>query len=219
MIAAQQPSAEKTRLRTWWRRWLRLAPDRDRSRHVVHQLYAALVAQARSEAFYGPLGVPDTPEGRFEMIGLHTALLLRRLRAEGIQGRALGQELFDLMFADLDVNLRELGVGDLSVGRYVKRLAQNFLARIAALDAGLSGPDLDSVVAMLRSNVYYGGPPPAPSQVETLARYVAELDASLAAQPAGAVLEGRVCFVAAPGAGGTGASSDDERGKGSRVDV
>lgn len=182
-------------MRAWCRRWLGLARARHGRRDVVHHLYADLVAQARSEEFYAPLGVPDTPEGRFEMIGLHAVLLLRRLKREGAQGRALGQELFDLMFADLDLNLRELGVGDLSVGRYVKRLAQNFFARIAALDAGLSEPDLGRVATMLRSNVYHGGPPPAPDQVEALARYLLELDVALAAQPAGALLEGRVRFV------------------------
>ena len=81
---------------------------------------ATLVEGARAPAFFRELGVPDTPEGRFEMIALHVALAVRRLRREGAPGRALGQELFDLMLTDLDQSLRELGVGDLSVGRYAQ---------------------------------------------------------------------------------------------------
>ena len=103
------------------------------------RLYRDLVLQARSQGFYRALGVPDTPEGRFEMIGLHAALILLRLRAEGAPGQALGQALFDLMVADLDQSLRELGVGDLGVGKQARRLAGQFYARLRALDDILGG--------------------------------------------------------------------------------
>src|SRR5918996_4945158 len=112
-------------------------------RHHAEQLYRAVVNQARRAVWYRDLGVPDTPEGRFEMIALHVALVLRRLRREGQAGHALGQLLFDAMFVDLDGSLRELGVSDLSVGRYIKRLAGNFYARLAALDQGLPGAAAD----------------------------------------------------------------------------
>jgi cytochrome b pre-mRNA-processing protein 3 len=194
MNPAQQPNVTEGRLRAFWRRWRVLAPARALRRRRAHQLYLDLVSQARNPLFYGPLGVPDTPEGRFEMVALHAALLLRRLKAEGAVGQELGQELFDLMFADLDVNLREIGVGDLSVGRYVRRLAENFFARMAALDAGLARPDLEAIAAMLRSNVYHGGAPPSPVQLETLAGYLIELDRALTSQPGGALLSGQVRF-------------------------
>ena len=180
------------RLRALWHRWRTLVPERARRRRRAHRLYVELVGQARHPLFYGWLGVPDTPEGRFEMVALHVALLLRRLGAEGPSGRGLGQEVFDLMFADMDVNLREIGVGDLSVGRYVKRLARNFFARMAALDAGLADPDLGAIAAMLRSNVYHGAAPPDPSQVEGLAGYLIGLDRMLASQSAEALLSGQV---------------------------
>src|SRR5207244_1769191 len=74
-------------------------------------LYGAIVAQARSPVFYGRYGVPDTVNGRFEMVVLHTILVLRRLKEEpGLRG--LGQALFDAFCADMDANLREMGVGD-----------------------------------------------------------------------------------------------------------
>ena len=129
-----------------------------RPRQAADQLYRAMVEQARRPAFYRELGVPDTPEGRFEMIALHAALVLRRLRREGLPGQALGQALFDLMFADLDAGLRELGVGDLGVGTYIKRLAGQFYARLAALDEGLgdagpAGSQHGAAPPMLRANV------------------------------------------------------------------
>jgi cytochrome b pre-mRNA-processing protein 3 len=194
MDPAQQQRMNPGRLRALWRRWRAVAPARALRRRRADQLYLQLVGQARNPVFYGALGVPDTPEGRFEMVALHAALLLRRLKLEGVQGQELGQELFDLMFADLDVNLREMGVGDLSVGRYVKRLAQNFFARVAALDGALVAPDLDAVRTMLRSNAYHGGPRPAPAQVDTLTDYLIELDRVLASQSAAVLMSGRIEF-------------------------
>ena len=144
--------------------------------------------------FFDELGVPDTPEGRFEMVALHAALVLRRLRAEGAEGQAVGQELFDLMFADMDASLRELGVGDLGVGKYVKRLAGNFYARIAALDQVLGGSDPERLDRLLRHNVYHGSSPPEPGQLRTLAVYLLEQDRCLAVQPSAGLQRGEVTF-------------------------
>ena len=109
---------------------------------AAHRLYDEVVKQARTPLLYSELGVPDTPEGRFEMVALHAALLIRRLRAAGGPGRALGQALFDLMFADMDASMRELGVGDLGVGKQVQRLAGQFYARLAALDDAFGKGDM-----------------------------------------------------------------------------
>ena len=127
------------RFRVWRSGFGRLGAGRAALAAAAARLYRDLVRQARSEGFYRALGVPDTPEGRFEMIGLHAALILLRLRAEGAAGQALGQALFDLMVADLDQSLRELGVGDLGVGKQAKRLAGQFYARLRALDDILGG--------------------------------------------------------------------------------
>ena len=117
-----------------------------------------VVNEARTPRLYGELGVPDTPEGRFEMVALHAALLIRRLRAEAAAGHALGQALFDLMFADMDASMRELGVGDLGVGKQVKRLAGQFYARLAALDGAFGGGDRALSSRCCGANVYHGGP-------------------------------------------------------------
>src|SRR3954452_11112994 len=83
----------------------------------IAALYGAIVAQARAPVFYQIYGVPDTVNGRFEMIVLHAVLLLRRLGNEPEPTRELGQAIFDRFCQDMDANLREMGVGDLAVPR------------------------------------------------------------------------------------------------------
>ncbi len=116
-------------------------------------LYDLTVARAREPVFYADLGVPDTADGRFEMIGLHMHLLCRRLIAEGKAGGGLAQALFDRMFTDIDRNLREMGVGDLAVGKRIKRMAQDYFGRAGAVETGLQEAD-DTLGASLRRNVY-----------------------------------------------------------------
>jgi cytochrome b pre-mRNA-processing protein 3 len=105
---------------------------RNRHRDAALRLYHAIVAQARAPVFFAGFGVPDTFDGRFELIALHGYLVLNRLKAEGPRMAELAQELFDVMFADFDRGLREMGVGDLGVGRQVKTMAQAFYGRIGA---------------------------------------------------------------------------------------
>ena len=125
---------------------------------AVDELYATVVAQARQPHFYAAWDVPDTAEGRFEMIALHAFLLLRRLKAERQRTATLAQDFFDLMFADLDRNLREMGIGDTGIGKRVKAMAQSFYGRIAAYDAGLADGDAalgDPLIVKRRSNFFY----------------------------------------------------------------
>ena len=90
-------------------------------------LYGAAVAQARQPLFFAELGVPDTLDGRFELVALHTFLVLRRLKARGEAGNS-GQSLVDLFVEDMDASVRELGASDLGVGRRVKAMAQALYA-------------------------------------------------------------------------------------------
>ncbi|MEX2297639.1 MAG: ubiquinol-cytochrome C chaperone family protein, partial [Dongiaceae bacterium] len=114
---------------------------RDPHAKPARALYEAAVEQARSPAFYTALGVPDTVDGRFELIALHGFLVMHRLKTEPGEGPPLAQALFDFMFADMDAALREMGAGDLGVGRRVKTMAKSFLGRVAAYEAGLADPD------------------------------------------------------------------------------
>lgn len=151
----------------WWRRSRAAGAERRARQATAAELYRRLVALARAPDLYARLGVPDTSDGRFEMIGLHVALAMRRLR--GLPGGSeLSQELFDLMFADMDRGLRELGVGDLSVGKYVKKMAEGFLHRARALDETLGAGAPEGLVPVLLRNVYATGNPPGPGQAEAL---------------------------------------------------
>ncbi len=118
----------------WPGRLLALLHGRRDRRHAAQRLYRSLVEQARQPVFYAAWAVPDSRDGRLQLVSVHAILLMRRLRDEGQAGQALAQNLFDLMFEDLDRHLREWGVGDLSVGKHAKKLAQSFLGLAAALD-------------------------------------------------------------------------------------
>ena len=205
MASDQQAQRAAPRHNGWRRRLLRplFDPDRRARRLAAHHLYLAVVDRARDPHFYGVWGVPDTPEGRFEVIGLHAFFVLRRLRALGEAGRALGQELFDTMFADMDRGLRELGVSDLRVGKHVRRYARSFYGRIAALEEALAaaaaagGDGTAPVAAVLRRNAYPGGRPPGEGALAAFADYVLIQERHVARQPADGLLAGRVGFAPA----------------------
>src|SRR5512140_1695941 len=108
---------------------------------TIARLYGTIVAQARAPAFYGRYAVPDTVNGRFEMIVLHLVLLLRRLEGEPVAVRRRGQGVFDLFCRDMDGSLREMGVGDLAVPRQMRRIGEAFYGRQAAYAAALAAGD------------------------------------------------------------------------------
>jgi len=124
-------------------------------------LYGAAVAAARDPVLYEGLGAPDTTAGRFELICLHAGLVIRRLRAfKTPEADALAQAVFDAMFADMDLTLREMGVGDLSVGKKVKNLWEGFHGRAEAYGAALDAGDEAGLAESLARNVWATGAPP-----------------------------------------------------------
>ncbi len=162
-----------------------------------YALYGALVAQARSPQFYLHASVPDTAEGRFEMVALHAFLVLRRLRAGGEEGKALGQKVFDILFDDMDQTLREMGVGDLSVGKKIKALASSFYGRINVYDAGLRDAESGLLETAIGRNVFGGAQPPE-AHVAALADYVRRTDQTLLVQPLEELMAGRAVFASPP---------------------
>ena len=163
----------------------------------TRDLYQRIVAQARVPLFYARYGVPDTPLGRFEMIALHAFLVMRRLKREGAAEAEVSQALFDLMFADVDRNLREMGIGDLGVGRRVKTLAKGFYGCIRAYESGLdAGTPGDALEAALARNLYAGSPPEA-AMLAAVADYVRREDRALLLRRAEDVMAGRFDFGAA----------------------
>jgi cytochrome b pre-mRNA-processing protein 3 len=173
---------------------------RNRHRDAALRLYDDIVEQARKPAFFTDFGVPDTFDGRFELVALHGFLVLNRLKAAPPPAAALAQELFDVMFADFDRSLREMGVGDLGVGRQVKTMAQGFYGRIGAYAAGLSASDSAKLADALRRNLYGTVTTASDSDINDIADYLRRCAAALAAQPASRLAAGMVGFAALPGA-------------------
>lgn len=164
---------------------------------VAWRLYRAAVDQARSKIFYTDYGVADSIDGRFDLIILHVILLVRRFRREGEAGAKVGQALFDATFADMDRSLREMGVGDLGVGRRVKAMAKAFYGRAEAYDAALDSGDQISLCNALKKNVF-GDAAVDEAMVEALGRYVAQVDRALVDQPSAALVAGDIAFDPAP---------------------
>lgn len=174
--------------------------ERRRRDQTAHDLYVAVINQARLPAFYLHYGVPDSLDGRFDLIVLHAFLVMRRLRqageGEGDEARETAQALFDLMFADMDQNLRELGVSDMSVGKRVKQMARAFYGRAAAYDEALASEGAGLAEA-LRRNLYgtVDGEVDV-AAVEAMAGYLISQAAHLAAQASSDLLAGKVGFEA-----------------------
>jgi cytochrome b pre-mRNA-processing protein 3 len=169
---------------------------RGRHERAGFELYGAAVAAARDPFLYSGLGVPDTLDGRFDMVGLHTFLLIQRLRREVAPGPALAQAVFDAMFSDMDVNLREMGVGDLSVGRKVKVMWEAFHGRSVAYTAAMTAGDTVALEAALERNVWRGEPPPE-GATASLGRLTLVQDAHLAGQDLAGLARGSVHFLPA----------------------
>jgi len=170
-------------------------------RGAAELAYGRVVAQARQPGFFKDGGVPDTVDGRFELICLHAFLYLHRLKREQPQAAPLGQRFFDTMFADFDRSLREMGTGDLSVGREVKRMAEAFYGRVAAYERGLAGDDAVLQPALARN--LFGTAPANPTLLAAMAGYVRREVARLNQEGAEDLLAGRVSFGAPPGAATT----------------
>lgn len=173
-----------------------LAPRRHRHERAGFALYTAAVAAARAPYLYAALRVPDTLDGRFDLVGLHVFLLIDRLRRAPPPGPDLAQAVFDAMFSDMDINLREMGVGDLSVGKKVRSMWEAFHGRAAAYAAPLEAGDASGLAAALERNVWRGADPPA-GAAETLARLALAQRAHLAGQGLDQLAAGEVAFLSA----------------------
>ena len=173
---------------------------RTRDDPSIASLYGTIVAQARAPAFYQSFGVPDTVNGRLEMMLLHVVLLLRRLEAEPAAD-PLGQAVFDLFCQDMDANLREMGVGDLAVPRTMRRIGEAFYGRQGAYRVALGSNDPRALVEVLARNVLDGrqgtdqGTDRGTDQLaESLAGYVRSAVHALAAQDIAELRQGKLDF-------------------------
>jgi cytochrome b pre-mRNA-processing protein 3 len=123
-------------------------------RGTIEAIYGMIVTQAREPSFYQDLGVPDTVNGRFDLLVLHLWMVLRRLTPiEG--GVGLSQALFDRFCDDMDDNLREMGVGDLTVPKRMQAFGEAFYGRTAAYDLALNAGS-EALALALCKNILNG---------------------------------------------------------------
>jgi cytochrome b pre-mRNA-processing protein 3 len=176
--------------------WLRA---RGQIGRTATKLYGSVVAQTRDPAFYAIHSVPDTPEGRFDLLIVHLYLVLERLRREGEACEALSRSLVETFITDMDDAMRELGVGDLSVPRKVKRAAAALYDRLYEYRAAMAAADSELLVEAVRRNVYGSVAVAEPSArgAHAIAAYMCNAATALAAQAAAELLAGRIVFPAA----------------------
>lgn len=163
-------------------------------KQVADTIYAAIMAQARHPSFYRDAGVPDSLDGRFDVLVMHAFLFLRRLKREDEAAAELGQEVFDTMFAGLDQDLREMGVGDLGIAKRVRKMASAFYGRTAAYDDALDGysEDPQPLESAVKRNMF-------PDQEDTegarmIAAYMVACDRALGAQDLETLRKGDLAF-------------------------
>lgn len=164
--------------------------NRNDSRRRASELYGAVVALARRPELYADMGVADTPEGRYEALVLTLFLVLERLRGEGEEATAHAQALIEAFVTDMDDNMREMGVGDLTVPKKVKKAAAALYDRADVYRAALADDRQEELAAVLSRLL-----PAAEGATldgQALARDVRAQVARLAAVPLTAVIAGEL---------------------------
>lgn len=151
---------------------LNLLQARVARRQFVEQLRNQLVARAREKIFFQEIAVPDTMDGRFDMMVLHAWLVLERLQKSAMPDAV--QALTDEIFVSFDDALREQGTGDIGMGKRMKAMASAFHGRLSAYSQAECPATLEKALAR---NIFRGGA----GDVATLVRYVVTARAALAA--------------------------------------
>ncbi len=170
-----------------------LFSQRKSKNQIAQFLYDSIVHQSRQTFFYYDLGVPDTVDGRFDLILLHSFMVLNRFEREGRKADVLMQALFDCLFVDMDRSLREMGVGDLSVPKHMKRMMRAFKGRILAYEEALQKPN--DLEAVLRRNLYGTVEGIDSGVLEIIIRYLQANIENLRKQPWDDLGHGRISFI------------------------
>lgn len=126
----------------------------NRRQKSVHQLYEHVAYASRSAIFYTSFAVPDTPQGRLEMLIVHCVIALERLKQLPTPADELAQDFVDYVFLQIDHGLREIGIGDLSVGKKIKKIAQDFYGRAELYAQALRERSIPLFATALARNVY-----------------------------------------------------------------
>ena len=176
------------RISGWFRR--RFRPSARQM--AANRLYHCIVQQSRSPGFYNHAGVADTVDGRFDMIVVHAFIVMHRLRDGDKDAADLSQALFDEMFMDMDRSLREMGVGDMGIGRRVRAMGTAFLGRVDAYHRALEAGG-DELERALMRNLYRSEASPEAGAC-AIGRYVRSKVDLLSSASLTELLEGHVAF-------------------------
>ena len=163
---------------------------RSGNRAVIGRLHGDIMAAVRQPVIYARWGVADTFEGRFEILSLMATLMVRRLAQLPAPAAEISQELTDHIFTEVDAAMREMGVGDLTVPKRIKKLASGFLGRRQVYDAALNAGSEAQFAEALSRNVYGLEPAEGAQRAFPLARYAFAVDRALAAQPLESFIKG-----------------------------
>lgn len=167
---------------------------RNTDQRAADSVYVAIVAQARHPEFYRTLGVPDTLDGRFDLLVIHAFLFFHRMKGEGEAAQRHTQLVFDAMFSDIDHNLREMGVGDMSIGKKVRKMGSAFYGGTEVYDDGVTQYESDPSVLTeaVRRNVF--SDETATRKSAQLADYMIKCAKALREQDTDALLKGNLSF-------------------------
>ena len=121
---------------------------------LIDNFYLKIVNVSRKKIFYKNLSVPDTFDGRFDLLVLFSIIIIYFLSKFGPKGHMLSQALFDKIFLDLDFTLRELGAGDAGVHIKIKNMVNSFMGRQKIYCTCLEKNDFGLLKIALIKNVY-----------------------------------------------------------------
>ena len=121
---------------------------------LIDSIYDKVVSISRNKSFYTKLSVPDTIDGRFDLLVLFSVIVIFFLKHSGANGKLLSQILFDKIFLDLDLSLREMGAGDAGVNIKIKKMVQSFMGRQKVYCECLEKNDFKSLKKCIANNVY-----------------------------------------------------------------
>lgn len=165
---------------------------RSRPPDNIGVLYGMIVAQARLPCFYSSYRVPDTVNGRFDLIVLHLALVIRRLAGPEKKVSEDGQALFDRFCRDMDDNLREIGIADLKVPKEMRKIGEAYFGRAQSYEAAIASGDEAMFAAAIARNIY--DDEPAGVSAGRLTRYAISVMGLLERQSSPEIAAGQVRF-------------------------
>lgn len=163
-----------------------------RNSKAAHSLYSATILAARDPWLFNDCEIADTPEGRFEVLTLMAFLVLRQLK-EIDGGDDIAQAYFDIMLEDIDSNLREMGVGESTLAKKMKKLAASFFGRIKTYDQSIAAGDFDTWEDTIRRYLYENSDMVGDSAT-SVAQFTLSISEHIAGQDSAALLSGHVSF-------------------------